>query len=80
VETLVHGWDLARATGQPLAFPDEIVEVEIEISRKLLDGLPPGRSSFAPPQPVADDAPAIDRLAALLGRRPPSAQTGGRSS
>ncbi|MGO9080916.1 MAG: maleylpyruvate isomerase N-terminal domain-containing protein [Streptosporangiaceae bacterium] len=26
------------------------------------------RRPFAPPQPVADSAPAIDRLAALLGR------------
>jgi uncharacterized protein (TIGR03086 family) len=78
VETLVHGWDLARATGQVAVFPDEIVETEIEISRRLLGGLPPGRVSFAPPQPVADVAPAIDRLAALLGRGP--AQTGGRSS
>jgi uncharacterized protein (TIGR03086 family) len=78
VETLVHGWDLARATGQVADFPDEIVETEIEISRRLLGGLPPGRVSFAQPQPVADDAPAIDRLAALLGRAP--GQTGGRSS
>jgi uncharacterized protein (TIGR03086 family) len=79
-ETLVHGWDLAVATGQQPAFPDEIVEPEIEISRRLLGGLPPGRSSFGSPQAVTDDAPAIDRLAALLGRTPPSAQTGGRSS
>ena len=33
-----------------------------------MERLPPDRTPFGPPQPVADDAPAIDRLAALLGR------------
>jgi uncharacterized protein (TIGR03086 family) len=80
VETLVHGWDLARATGQQPAFPDELAEQELAFSRDLLGRLPEGRHPFAPPQPVPDDAPAIDRLAALLGRAPRPAQIGGRSS
>ncbi len=70
VETLVHGWDLARAIGRPAPFPDAMVEPELAASRELLGRLPEGRRPFAPPQPVADDAPAIDRLAALLGRTP----------
>jgi hypothetical protein len=37
-----------------------------------MERLPPGRSPFAPPVEVADDEPALDRLAALLGRRPPA--------
>ncbi|MGY1590779.1 TIGR03086 family metal-binding protein [Geodermatophilus sp. SYSU D00708] len=68
VETLVHGWDLARATGRPAPFPDELAERELAFSRDLLGRLPEGRQPFAPPRPVAEDAPAIDRLAALLGR------------
>jgi uncharacterized protein (TIGR03086 family) len=68
VEALVHGWDLARATGQPVTFPDALVEQELAFSRDLLGRLPGGRSPFAPPRPVPDDAPAIDRLAGLLGR------------
>jgi uncharacterized protein (TIGR03086 family) len=68
VETLVHGWDLARATGRPTPFPDELVEAELAFSRDLLERIPEGRQPFAPSRPVADDAPAIDRLAALLGR------------
>jgi uncharacterized protein (TIGR03086 family) len=80
VETLVHGWDLARATGREIPFPDELAAGELALSRDLLTRLPEGRQPFGPSQPVADDAPAIDRLAALLGRAPRWAQTGGRSS
>jgi uncharacterized protein (TIGR03086 family) len=68
VETLVHGWDLAQATGQQVPFSDELATPELTFSRELLGRLPEGRQPFAPSRPVADDAPAIDRLAALLGR------------
>ena len=70
VETLVHGWDLARATGRPAPFPDDLAEGELAFSRDLLGRLPEGRHPFGPSRPVSDDAPAIDRLAALLGRAP----------
>jgi uncharacterized protein (TIGR03086 family) len=79
VETLVHGWDLARATGRQLPFPDQLAEQELTFSRDLLGRLPEGRKPFALSRPVADDAPPIDRLAALLGRGPDRAGTGGRS-
>jgi uncharacterized protein (TIGR03086 family) len=71
VEALVHGWDVARATGHPLTFPDELVEQELAFTRDTLPRLPPrpaGQGPFAPAQPVPNDAPALDRLAALLGR------------
>ena len=68
-ELLVHGWDLARATGRSTTvLPADLAEQELAFSRRQLDRMPPGRRPFAPPQPVADAAPAIDRLAALLGR------------
>jgi uncharacterized protein (TIGR03086 family) len=68
-EVLVHGWDLARATAQPTSgLPDDLAEQELAFSRVQLARMPPDRRPFAPSQPVADDAPAIDRLAALLGR------------
>lgn len=68
-EVLVHGWDVARATGQAAAFPEDLAEQELAFSRGKLADIPPDRRPFAPPQPVRDDAPAIDRLAACLGRR-----------
>ncbi len=70
-EILVHGWDLAQATGQVAAFPDDLAEQELAFTRDALGALPPGRSPFAPPTPAPDTAPALDRLAACLGRRLP---------
>jgi len=67
-ELLVHGWDLARATGQRARFPDGLAEQELAFSRRALGGIPAGRRPFGPPQSAAADAPAIDRLAACLGR------------
>jgi uncharacterized protein (TIGR03086 family) len=68
-ELLVHGWDLARATGQPTRFPEELADQELQFSRGAIGQIPPGRTPFGPSQPVAEDAPAIDRLAGLLGRQ-----------
>jgi uncharacterized protein (TIGR03086 family) len=67
-ELLVHGWDLARATGQPAVFPEDLAEQELAFSRSALADIPPERTPFAPPRPVPGSAAAIDRLAALLGR------------
>lgn len=67
-EILVHGWDLARATGQRADFPAGLTEHALTFSRGMLAKIAPDRSPFAPPQPAADDAAAIDRLAACLGR------------
>jgi len=68
VEALVHGWDLARATGRHLEFPAGMVEESITFSRVQVGRIPADRTPFGPSQPVADDAPPLDRLAALLGR------------
>jgi uncharacterized protein (TIGR03086 family) len=68
VEALVHGWDLARATGRHLEFPEDLVEESTDFSRVQLGRVPADRSPFGPSQPVTDDAPPLDRLAALLGR------------
>ena len=71
VEALVHGWDLATATGQAVRFDDESAERALDFSRDKLSEVPAGRSPFGPPQPVDPHAPALDRLAGLLGRAVP---------
>ena len=79
-ELLVHGWDLARATGQAATVPDGLAEQELAFSRSKLADIPPGQRPFGPPQPVGGSAPAIDQPAALLGRdvtpHPPAPGTG----
>ena len=67
-EILVHGWDLARATEQQARFDDGLIEQELQFSGTALTRLPPDRTPFAPSFDVPADAPALDRLAAILGR------------
>lgn len=73
-ELFIHSWDLARATGQLIPQPArEGVADWLLASRwpalcgkvRAADG-----SVFAPAVDVPDDAPAVDRLAAFLGRNP----------
>lgn len=66
-ELLVHGWDVKQTLGRG-SLPEDLAEQELEFSRAAVARVMPGRMPFAPPQPVADDAPASERLAALLGR------------
>jgi hypothetical protein len=66
--------ELLAAFGQPGVL-EQVATVPIGTVPGLA-ALPAGRSPFGPPQPVATDAPAIDRLAACLGR---AVTTGGRS-
>jgi uncharacterized protein (TIGR03086 family) len=68
IECLAHGWDVGRSTGTRLEVDDAIAERAIGHSLALMERLPPDRTPFGPPQPVPGDAPAIDRLAGLLGR------------
>ncbi|MFD7443358.1 TIGR03086 family metal-binding protein [Streptomyces sp. NPDC059909] len=68
-ELLVHGWDLARATGQDYD-PDE---ASLAVSYGLMKpaGDDPGRDGmFGPVVPVPDDAPLLDRVVGLSGRSP----------
>ncbi|MET7640091.1 TIGR03086 family metal-binding protein [Streptomyces sp. NPDC005438] len=74
-ELLVHGWDLARATGQRWE-PDESA---LQVSYGLLGAStdPEGRSGmFGPVVPVPDTASLLDRAVGLSGRDPGWAPNG----
>ena len=67
-ELLVHGWDLARATGQRLDVPDSMAQQALAGAKARMR--PEARqSAFGPEQPAPADAPALDQLAAFLGRQ-----------
>ncbi|WP_264931785.1 TIGR03086 family metal-binding protein [Streptomyces sp. A012304] len=69
-ELVIHGWDLARATGQEYV-PDPAA---LDASHALLltDADDPDREGgiFGPVVPVPDDAPLLDRAVGLSGRDP----------
>ncbi|HEY7814727.1 MAG TPA: TIGR03086 family metal-binding protein, partial [Nakamurella sp.] len=68
-ETLVHGWDLARSTGQPVPFAEPLARGALDFTlRQLPSGAERSTFPFAAEQAAPDNAPAIDRLAAHLGR------------
>jgi uncharacterized protein (TIGR03086 family) len=69
-EQVVHGWDLARATGQEPAMPAEVVEALFPFAEQLLANVPRDGVAFAAVVDVPATAPVIDRLVALSGRRP----------
>ena len=70
-EVVVHGWDLARATGQDYAPGDDAVLACLGFAQafEVPDGAP-GDGPFGPPVPVPTAAPALDRLAGATGRDP----------
>jgi uncharacterized protein (TIGR03086 family) len=69
-DTLTHGWDLAKATGQDTDLAPELAAAVLEQARATIpdEFRGPEGAPFGPEQPCADDAPAADRLAAFLGR------------
>jgi uncharacterized protein (TIGR03086 family) len=70
-EVIVHGWDLAVATGQLAGWPDDLIEAASTFARMTAEHAPSGTTGlFGPPVPVPDRAPALDRLLGLTGRDP----------
>ncbi len=68
-EVAIHGWDLARATGQHYEVDDEVAEALLaHLSAFTADG--PVEGLFGPAVDVPDDLPAFDRALALSGRDP----------
>ncbi|MEU9204697.1 TIGR03086 family metal-binding protein [Streptomyces sp. NPDC048332] len=68
-ELVLHGWDLARSTGQPYGAEEAHLRNTLALLADVGD-TPPAGSPFGPPVPVPDDAPLLDRAVARSGRRP----------
>jgi len=70
-EVIVHGWDLAAASGQPIGFDDALLVPLQEFLTASVAQNPNGTSGlFGPPVAVPDDAPLLDRVIGLTGRDP----------
>jgi uncharacterized protein (TIGR03086 family) len=71
-EIFVHGWDLAKATGQPMPPGSRVADALLssdwlQLCTEVRKSDPP---VFAAEIQVRHEATAIDRLAAFLGREP----------
>lgn len=68
-ELVIHGWDLARATGQEYAPDPAALEASHDFLLASVDD--PGRGEiFGPVVPVPAAAPLLDRAVGLSGRDP----------
>jgi uncharacterized protein (TIGR03086 family) len=71
-ELVVHGWDLARATGQELATDGAALEAAMQMLGQFQT---PGKVAepgavFGTVVDTADDAPLLDRVVGFSGRDP----------
>ncbi|MGW6597609.1 TIGR03086 family metal-binding protein [Streptomyces sp. NPDC055036] len=80
-EVQIHGWDLARSTGLPYAPAEASLRASLAVlapppaagsgdSGDADDPGPAADSVFGPPVTVPEDAPLLDRVIGLSGRRP----------
>lgn len=68
-EFAVHGWDLARATGQSTDLDPEVAQRGLDF---MSAALTPDRrgAAFGPAVKLPEAAPVYDRLVAFAGRDP----------
>jgi uncharacterized protein (TIGR03086 family) len=69
-ELVVHGWDMARATGQPYQCPPELLQAAHSFLVQFASpDLPAGPEvPFGPSRAVPAGAPLLDQVLALAGR------------
>lgn len=69
MDTFVHSWDLAKATGQDTNLDAGLASIIYEAYEPKMDGF---RASgrFGPAVEVATDASIQDKLIAMMGRQP----------
>ena len=71
-ELAVHGWDVARATGQAYACEPDILEAALRFLQMFASPDAPAgpEVAFGPARVLLDEAPLIDRVVAMAGRDP----------
>ena len=70
-EVLIHGWDLAVATGQEYRPDPASTQACFDFGVAFAKGAPEARNQmYGPVVPVPEDAPLFDRLLGQAGRDP----------
>jgi uncharacterized protein (TIGR03086 family) len=70
-EVVVHGWDIAAATGHAYTCEARLVQAALAFAQSAVVQNPEGTPRlFGPPVRVPDSAPSLDRLIGLTGRDP----------
>ncbi|WP_030761478.1 TIGR03086 family metal-binding protein [Streptomyces sp. NRRL F-2664] len=69
-ELVIHGWDLARATGQDYAPDEAALRATYDFLQAATADATRGGGIFDPVVPVPDGAPLLDRALGLSGRDP----------
>jgi len=68
-DSLIHGWDIAKGSGQDPTMPDDLAQSAFQMLNGQLNPEGSGEA-FKPAVKVPDDARAQDKLLALTGRDP----------
>jgi uncharacterized protein (TIGR03086 family) len=71
-ELAVHGWDVARASGQPYACEPDILEAALKFLGMFASPDAPAgpEVAFGPALILLDEAPLLDRVVGMSGRDP----------
>jgi uncharacterized protein (TIGR03086 family) len=71
-ELAVHGWDVARASGQPYACEPDVLEAALRFLRMFASPDAPAgpQVTFGPARILLDEAPLLDRVVGMAGRDP----------
>ncbi|MFD6494698.1 TIGR03086 family metal-binding protein [Streptomyces sp. NPDC060188] len=69
-ELVVHGWDLARATGREYVPDEAALQAAHTFLAAVAEDPTGGGGIFGPVVPVPDGAPFLDRVIGLSGRDP----------
>jgi uncharacterized protein (TIGR03086 family) len=70
-EVIVHGWDIAVASGQHVHYPSALLRAAYRFVEATVADNPEGSPEmFAPPVQWPDGAPLLERLVGLTGRDP----------
>lgn len=68
-ELIVHGWDIAKATGQSFDLPEHTLQACLDHVAKFVPNAPVP-TLWGPPADVAPDATLLDQVVAITGRAP----------